>query len=101
MESDPEEIVDIYRQRWEIELLFKQMKQNFPLKYFYGESTEVHPYDSPDFATPSYCPIPRRQKKRMTAHLQPLSVMGRRLGVTFAGSLPPWLFQDPCPSSAL
>ncbi len=38
MESDPEEIVAIYRQRWEIELLFKQMKQNFPLKYFYGES---------------------------------------------------------------
>lgn len=38
MESDSEEIVAIYRQRWEIELLFKQMKQNFPLKYFYGES---------------------------------------------------------------
>ena len=36
MESDPEEIIAIYRQRWEIELLFKQMKQNFPLKYFYG-----------------------------------------------------------------
>ncbi len=38
IESDPTEIVDIYRKRWEIELLFKQMKQNFPLKYFYGES---------------------------------------------------------------
>ena len=41
MESDPEEIVAIYRQRWEIELLFKQMKQNFPLKYFYGESANA------------------------------------------------------------
>lgn len=41
MESDPEEIIAIYRQRWEIELLFKQMKQNFPLKYFYGESTNA------------------------------------------------------------
>ncbi len=41
MESDPEEIIDIYRQRWEIELLFKQMKQNFPLKYFYGESANA------------------------------------------------------------
>ena len=30
--------MDIYRQRWEIELLFKQIKQNFPLRYFYGES---------------------------------------------------------------
>lgn len=37
MDSDPNEIIYIYRQRWEIELLFKQMKQNFPLKYFYGE----------------------------------------------------------------
>lgn len=41
MESDPEEIIDIYRKRWEIELLFKQMKQNFPLKYFYGESANA------------------------------------------------------------
>ena len=38
MDSAPEEIVDIYHQRWEIELLFKQIKQNFPLRYFYGES---------------------------------------------------------------
>lgn len=41
MDSDPNEIIDIYRQRWEIELLFKQMKQNFPLKYFYGESANA------------------------------------------------------------
>jgi hypothetical protein len=41
MEFDPSEIIDIYRKRWEIELLFKQMKQNFPLKYFYGESANA------------------------------------------------------------
>ena len=41
MESEPEEIIAIYRQRWEIELLFKQLKQNFPLKYFYGESANA------------------------------------------------------------
>lgn len=41
MESDLDEIIAIYRQRWEIELLFKQMKQNFPLKYFYGESANA------------------------------------------------------------
>jgi hypothetical protein len=41
MESDPTEIIAIYRQRWEIELLFKQMKQNFPLKYFYGENANA------------------------------------------------------------
>ena len=31
-------IVAIYRRRWQIESLFKQIKQNFPLRYFYGES---------------------------------------------------------------
>ena len=41
MDSDPAEIIEIYRKRWEIELLFKQMKQNFPLKYFYGESANA------------------------------------------------------------
>ena len=41
MDSDTNEIIAIYRQRWEIELLFKQMKQNFPLKYFYGESANA------------------------------------------------------------
>ncbi len=41
MELDPSEIVAIYHKRWKIELLFKQMKQNFPLKYFYGESANV------------------------------------------------------------
>ena len=41
MDSAPNEIVAIYRQRWEIELLFKQIKQNFPLKYFYGESANA------------------------------------------------------------
>ncbi len=41
MESDLDEIMAIYRQRLEIELLFKQIKQNFPLKYFYGESANA------------------------------------------------------------
>jgi len=41
LDSDPDEIIAIYRQRWEIELLFKQIKQNFPLKYFYGEGANA------------------------------------------------------------
>ena len=41
MDSDPAEILEIYRKRWEIELLFKQIKQNIPLKYFYGESANA------------------------------------------------------------
>ena len=41
MNSNPDEIVAIYRKRWEIELLFKQIKQNFPLRYFYGESANA------------------------------------------------------------
>lgn len=34
-------IVAIYRRRWQIESLFKQIKQNFPLRYFYGESANA------------------------------------------------------------
>lgn len=41
MEMSAEDIVAIYRKRWEIELLFKQIKQNFPLRYFYGESANA------------------------------------------------------------
>ena len=41
MEMSAEDIVATYRKRWEIELLFKQIKQNFPLRYFYGESANA------------------------------------------------------------
>lgn len=32
------QVATVYKNRWMIELLFKQIKQNFPLKYFWGES---------------------------------------------------------------
>ena len=38
LELDASEIALIYRKRWGIELLFKKMKQNFQLHYFYGEN---------------------------------------------------------------
>lgn len=38
MEISAEEIALIYKKRWGIELLFKKMKQNFQLHYFYGEN---------------------------------------------------------------
>ena len=41
MTMEVEDIIAIYRKRWEIELLFKQLKQNFPLRYFYGESANA------------------------------------------------------------
>jgi hypothetical protein len=34
----PEQIADIYKKRWLIEVLFKRIKQNFPLKYFLGDN---------------------------------------------------------------
>lgn len=34
----PEEIAEIYKKRWLIEVLFKRVKQNFPLKYFLGDN---------------------------------------------------------------
>lgn len=40
-DMDAETIVAIYRRRWQIESLFKQIKQNFPLRYFYGESANA------------------------------------------------------------
>jgi len=32
------EIASIYKRRWQIELLFKRLKQSYPLKHFLGES---------------------------------------------------------------
>jgi len=37
-ELPAEKIALIYKKRWQIELLFKQLKQNFPLKYFLGDN---------------------------------------------------------------
>lgn len=34
----PEKVCDIYKHRWQIETMFKRLKQNFPLKYFLGDS---------------------------------------------------------------
>ena len=33
-------IVRLYKNRWEIEVLFKQLKQNFELGYFFSDSSE-------------------------------------------------------------
>ena len=41
LEMPYENIVAIYKKRWAIESLFKQLKQNFPLRYFYGESANA------------------------------------------------------------
>jgi IS4 transposase len=38
MEITAEEVAFLYKKRWGIELLFKKMKQNFQLHYFYGEN---------------------------------------------------------------
>jgi hypothetical protein len=37
-DMDTQQIGLLYKQRWQIELLFKQLKQNFPLKYFLGDN---------------------------------------------------------------
>jgi len=41
MEITAEEIAFLYKKRWGIELLFKKMKQNFQLHYFYGENVNA------------------------------------------------------------
>jgi IS4 transposase len=40
-ELEAQAIIEIYKHRWQIEVLFKQLKQNFPLKYFFGESVNA------------------------------------------------------------
>lgn len=37
-DEKPENIALLYKKRWQVELLFKKIKQNFPLQYFYGEN---------------------------------------------------------------
>ncbi|MDD4149889.1 MAG: IS4 family transposase, partial [Bacteroidales bacterium] len=37
-EMRPDLVSTLYKLRWQIELLFKQLKQNFPLKYFLGDN---------------------------------------------------------------
>jgi len=40
-ELSAEMIALIYKKRWQIETLFKQLKQNFPLKYFLGDNVNA------------------------------------------------------------
>ncbi len=38
LEITPDQVADIYKHRWQIETMFKRLKQNFPLKYFLGDN---------------------------------------------------------------
>ncbi len=40
-ELSVEDIEEIYKRRWAIESLYKQLKQNFPLHFFYGDSVNA------------------------------------------------------------
>lgn len=37
-ELPPDKIAEVYKNRWQIETMFKRLKQNFPLKYFLGDN---------------------------------------------------------------
>lgn len=39
--SQPQHIADIYKRRWQIELLFKRIKQRYPLRYFLGDNVNA------------------------------------------------------------
>lgn len=38
LELEPDKVAEIYKHRWQIETMFKRLKQNFPLKYFLGDN---------------------------------------------------------------
>ena len=38
---EPETIALMYKKRWQIELLFKRIKQNYPLQYFLGDNANA------------------------------------------------------------
>jgi hypothetical protein len=38
VEITPDQVADVYKHRWQIETMFKRLKQNFPLKYFLGDN---------------------------------------------------------------
>jgi len=38
LDISPDKVAEIYKHRWQIETLFKRLKQNFPLKYFLGDN---------------------------------------------------------------
>ena len=40
----PESIAEIYKHRWQIELLFKRVKQIFPLENFLGDNENAIKY---------------------------------------------------------
>jgi hypothetical protein len=40
-EFSVEDLREIYKRRWAIETLYKQLKQNFPLHFFYGDSVNA------------------------------------------------------------
>jgi len=41
LSSPPLQIADIYKRRWQIELLFKRIKQRYPLRYFLGDNVNA------------------------------------------------------------
>lgn len=41
MERSPQEISNLYKRRWQIEILFKRIKQRYPLKYFLGDNANA------------------------------------------------------------
>lgn len=41
LERSPMEIADLYKRRWQIEILFKRIKQRYPLRYFLGDNANA------------------------------------------------------------
>lgn len=75
-EWDAKKVADIYKNRWQIELMFKRLKQNFPLKYFLGDSKnaiEIQIWTS--LIVQLICKVIQAQAKRRWAFSNLVSVI--------------------------
>ena len=66
-ELSVEELAEIYKRRWAIETLYKQLKQNFPLHFFYGESVnaiQIQTWVGTHRQSPLHSTVPNDQKAR-------------------------------------
>ena len=75
-ELDVKDLEDIYKRRWAIESLYKQLKQNFSLHFFYGDSLNAIQIQTWVVLIANLlCTVISRTRKRHVAFLQLVTML--------------------------